>query len=347
MDSVSTSVGGRTVTFSSYSPSIIGTAADILTNPDIGLAAGDNLPFYYAASQNGGAPLSESFFASTDDGATLQGTNDISVGILTGQMSSFSTGNSAASEILASDDTSATLINNNPNGSLIGFTGAGGNTLVGEGVVNAFQTGAGGSDAVLFDAEDAFNQLNSLTSVGQDLVLINAGTNGTQQTNVVTAANGGSDAITLLNGASLFFDNESTPFAGSPTSTLTGSDGSQISVSGPGAISVTAGGGTESFYVSTASGNVTLAGAAGGTDNFIFTPIQQGSTAIKPATLNNVDVVTNFTANDLVTLSGYGAASYGVQVVGGSTVLTLADHTSIVFAGISDPSLVVSGVITR
>lgn len=317
MSTVTGSVGGQPVTYTTQTQSAAQVAQAII-----------NMAGTVAVSGN--TTLSSNFFVATGGASTITGGSNIAVGVLTGQNSVFQSGASQASYIVAGDNTNSAIVNNNPGGSLIAFTGEGGNALVGDGVVNGFQTGNGGSDAVQFDAGSLGLQVNVLTSLGQDAVTINGSTTGGTQVNAITAANNGTDSITLNNGASLTFTNN-----GAGVSTVVASSGSTVNIGGTGSTSVVAGGGAETFSVSTASGNVTLQGANGGIDTFDFVRASAGvSTA--------VDVVTNFSAFDSVNLSGYGAGGYTAAVVNGSTVLTLSDNTKIIFAGVTDPNQVTS-----
>lgn len=325
MATVNGSVGGTPVRFTNQSSNAASLAQSVL-------AAATVAPVTGSLTLGTG----NTYFAATGtQPSTVSGGATITIGVLSGQNTVFNTGNSVASAIVAGDNTNSGIINNNPSGSLVAFTGAGGNALSGQGLINGFQTGIGGQDAVAFAAPTAGNlQVNSLTSLGQDTVSIFGPANGGTQANAITALGNGQDNVTLNNGASLNFVNLSTA-----TSTITASTGSTVTVGGTGATLVQdAGNGNETFNINTAAGNVTLVGSAnGGADTYNFVKLSQtASTA--------VDVVANFDANDRVNLGGYAPNSYAANVVNGSTVLTLSDNTQIVFAGVSNATQVTSRI---
>jgi hypothetical protein len=295
------------------------------------------LSIIQAANAAGATPVTGSqsvpggnFVSTGTTPATVTGGGNVTVGVLAGQNAVFETSSSTASLIVAGNNTNSSIVNNNANGSLIAFTGAGGNALVGGGLINGFQTGVSGQDSVVFGGGNG-TQINLLNSQGQDSVNIVGGGPGTTQVNEIVAIGQGSDAVNLLNGASLTFINLSTA-----TSVISASAGSTVNIGGTGNTSVTAGAGSETFSVNTASGNVTLTGSVSGADTFNFVNLAHTAST-------SVDVVGNFTSSDTVNISGYGAGGgYLANVVNGSTVLTLSDGTQVIFAGITNTTQVTS-----
>jgi len=319
MASVTSSVGGQSVGVSNSSAAVTAIASSIINQAGIVAATGNTT-------------LQGQFFATTASNTTVTGGAAVTVGVLSSPNGVFVTGASQASEVIAGDLTNSTIINTNPNGSLIAFTGAGGNALVGNGVVNAFQTGVGGNDAVNFGNGAGAAQTNVLTSQGQDTVSIVGAGAGKGQVNFVSATGHGNDILNLTNGASLTFVNNSTM-----TSAIAASAGSNMNLVGSGNTSVIAGAGAEGFAISTSSGNVTLSGStSGGADTFNFVRLGQNVSG-------SVDVVANFTSSDSVNLLGYGG-NYNAQVVNGSTVLTLGDGSKVIFAGITSSTAVTSRI---
>ena len=121
--------------------------------------------------------------------------------ILTQVNDSYTTGGTAVSTVVATDNTPVTLINASPGSALLAATGATagstGNTLEGLAGANQFVTGTGGRDAVLLDGA-----ANSLTSNGNDVVLVGG-------PSTIVAAAGGMDNVTQTTGTTLAFFNES------------------------------------------------------------------------------------------------------------------------------------------
>lgn len=325
MPTISGSVGGQNVF------AVVATQA--LANLGQGIVN-------YAGTTNyagSGSTAGSYYTANNTSPATLTGSSTFSLGVLAGKGDTFQTGASLASLIIAGDGTNTNVINNNAYGSIIAVTGQGTNTLQGGGAINAFQTSAGGVDQVTFATQPngPANQANSLISGGQDTVTIFGPGAGVTQSNTIQTIDAGRDVINV-NGATLTFLNTS-----SQASAILATGGSTVNVGGTGATSVTAAAGTGAvtFNVNTASGNVTLTGSsnAADADAFNFAKLQAGAGTAR-------DVVSNFTANDTVRLTGYGAAPYTAQVVGGSTVVTLSDNSTITFSGISNSSLVTSKI---
>ncbi len=215
----------------------------------------------------------------------------------------------ARSTVVAADDTNSTIISANPYGALVGVTGAGANLLMGLAKAVQFITGVGGQDLVFLDGTR-----NTLTSSGSDGVFVGG-------PSTVTATPTGLDHIVMTTGTTLSFVNGS---AASAVDSITGAANGSVVVAGPGNTSVTAGAGSESFFIDTAAGNVTLTGNLHATDTFEF--IEDGNQGANQTT------IANFTGRDAVLLSGYGG--YNVAAMVGNptaSVLSLSDGSRVTF----------------
>ncbi len=237
--------------------------------------------------------------------------------LLDGQGGVYFTGGTTLSTVIAADNSSSTIENNNPFGGLIGVTGAGPNQLLGLAGVNQFATGIGGQDLVVLNGV-----ANSLVSSGSDNVLVGG-------PSTIAAAGTGVDLVTLTAGTTLSFTNGTTATANGArvADTITGFSGSSIIVAGAGNTSIVAGAGPEAFTVDTSAGNVTL-GASGTQDAFSF--VKNLSTATGMTTVNN------YAAGDTISLTGYGTvagSSFNVTTSGANTVLSLSDGSKVTFTG--------------
>ena len=231
------------------------------------------------------------------------------------------TGGTAASTVVATDGTPVTIVNNNPGGALIAVTGAAdgtaGNLLEGLSGANQFITGSGGRDAVLLNGV-----VNNLTTNGADAVLVGG-------PSTIDATASGLDTVAMTAGTSLGFINQSTTPA---ADSIAGAANATVLLVGGGNTSITAGAGSESFFVDTAAGNVTLNGNPGGADAFTF---------IKDAPVASAQaLVTNFTAADVVAVHGY--AGFNVQASAatpGAAMLALSDGSQVTFTNVSVAAL--------
>ena len=230
--------------------------------------------------------------------------------LLTGQLDMFVNNGTTLATVVAADNTNSTIVNANPQGALIGVTGAGANVLVGLVRANQFITGTGGQDAVVLKGGH-----NELTSNGSDAVLV-AGPS------TVTAGAGGLDSIAVTANSVLSFVNGS---AGSAVDSIGGAAGAVIAVAGTGNTSITSGLGTESFSVDTSAGNVTLNANHDAHDIFSFIKDMDAGT--------NQTTVTNFVVGDTVLLHGY--AGYSVTTMAGNpagSILSLSDGSQVTFS---------------
>ena len=148
---------------------------------------------------------------------------------------------------------------------------------------------------------------------------------------------GGTGAATIFgsSGSDLLFAGGSNPdllAAGSGNETLSGlgSSGDNVMWAGAGTDLMGGGSGDETFFAGQGSATI-ISGS--GADLFAFVNGQAGGS----------DVVVGFNPGqgDRVDLQGYGAnevqnALAGATVANGSTTITLSDHTSITFAGVSN-----------
>ena len=216
------------------------------------------------------------------------------------------------SVVVATDNIQATIINNNVGGALLAATGAGENSLQGLTGANQFITGIGGVDDVVLDGS-----YNKLTSNGNDAVNI-AGPA------TVTAAAGGDDGIQLFTGATLaFLNGSSSPMQ----SVINGAPSTITDLVGSGSTSVTAGTGTEYYFVDTSAGNVTLNANPNAQTAITFVHDAAQSTA-------NI-TVQNFSLNDYIAISGYsGANAVTSPTNGANSVLLLSDGSTVTFTGV-------------
>ena len=219
--------------------------------------------------------------------------------------------------VVAADNTSSTIVNNNLGGGMIAVTGAGQNTIEGLGGANQVITGNGGVDTILLEGG-----ANSLTSNGDDIVQVAGPT-------TVTAAAGGLVNIQMLNNTTLAFVNQSA--VGLPD-TVSGASGMIMDLAGPGSTSITAGAGTEYFFVDTSAGNVTLNANPYVTDALTFVRDAPGATA-------NI-VVTGLGTASLVAIHGYGGYSITASTTNpANAVLALSDGSRVTFANTAAASV--------
>jgi Ca2+-binding RTX toxin-like protein len=140
---------------------------------------------------------------------------------------------------------------------------------------------------------------------------------GTGADTLTTAANG---QTTMLGGSggTLFIGNggAATAFGGAGNDTLFAGSGSMVYAEGPGADLVVFG-----------SGSATISGGAG-IDSYV---VANGSAG-------GQDVIDGFkVGTDQLGLFGYAPGAVQTQVTGGSTILTLSDHTVITLVGVTQP----------
>ncbi len=246
---------------------------------------------------------------------TIEGTAAIQTAqvLLAGSSATYVTDLTGVSTVVAGDNTSSTIINNNPSAALIAVTGAGENVLEGLDGANVFITGNGGADNVTLDGF-----YNTLTSNGNDAVTVGGAA-------TVTATAGGDDGIQLLPGATLAFLNTSS----SPMqSVVDGAANTITDLVGQGSTSVTAGNGNEYFFVDTSAGNVTL-----NANPNAFT----GLTFVRDAAVGTANIVVqNLGAADYVAIHGYAGSNIAASATTpNSSVLALSDGSQITFVGVS------------
>ena len=237
--------------------------------------------------------------------------------LLDGQYDTYINNGTALSTVVAADNSNSTVINANPHGALFAATGAGANVLAGFVQANQFVTGAGGQDVVYLNGT-----MNTLTSNGADAVMVGG-------PSTVTASAGGLDTIAMTTGTTLSFVNGSQPSA---VDSITGAANATINVAGSGSTSITAGAGKESFFVDTASGNVTLTANQHATDMFTFTA--------EGASGSNQTTIVNFAAGDGLLLHGY--TGYSVNQLPGNpsgAVLSLSDGSKVTFNDASSATI--------
>ncbi len=245
--------------------------------------------------------------ASTLSGSAAMPMADI---VLDNPGASYTTGASAASIVAVGDGAPSTIINNGAGDALIAVTGAATNTLEGLAGANQFVTGTGGQDAVLL-----YGAANSLTTSGADAVLVGG-------PSTITAAAAGLDLVAMTAGTTLTFVNLT---SGPAADSITGAAGGTVILAGPGNASLTAAAGAEGFVVDTSAGNITLNGAPGGGDTFLF---------VKDASNASANVAVNaFAGNDTLAVHGY--AGFSVQAGAGGAVLALSDGSQVTFGGAS------------
>jgi hypothetical protein len=231
----------------------------------------------------------------------------------------------------AAGATSATISGSNA----VFFGQAGNVTLLDTGLGGTIAAGSGstditdvGSGAVVFGGSGALNFVGGTSGAtiagGSGSMSVAGGSGGT----TLFGASGGAirytgDAGDLLYAAGS--GNETLDASGSSTNDVMvgGQDrgGRDLIIGGAGNDVLAAGGGSD-----------TLVGGAASHDVFVFFSSDGGIAAN--------DVVMNFSANDTVWLSGYGAAAAGDALSGatssgGSTTITLADNTRITFSDIA------------
>ena len=259
--------------------------------------------------------LTSKAVAVSGSGSLVSGATSVpsAVVLLNGQFDTYINNGTTLSTVIAADNSNSTVINMNPYGALVAATGAGANVLAGFVEANQFITGEGGQDSVYLAGAK-----NTLSSSGADAVLVGG-------PSTVTAFASAIDNIVMSKATTLAFVN------GSQTSamdSITGAANATISVAGTGNTSVTGGSGPESFFVDTASGNVTLGGEM--QPNNVFTFVADGLVG------SNQTTVLNFAASDGLHLHGY--TNYYVSNLAGTTggsVLSLSDGSKVTFTNAS------------
>ncbi len=248
---------------------------------------------------------------------TITGTSAIPFAqvLLDNPTATYVTAGTAVSIVVAADAVSDVVVNNNPGGVLLAVTGAAtfngsGDTLEGLAGANQFVTGNGGRDAVLLDGA-----ANNLTTNGTDLVLVGG-------PSTITAAAGGLDNVLMTAGTTLAFINTSSP---QTVDSVRGAANGIVLLAGPGSTAVTAGPGTQFFFVDTSAGNTTLNGGVSGVNAFTFVKDSNNATAQVQ--------VNNLTQNDIVAIHGY--TGFNVQAAPGGAVLSLSDGAQVTFTGVS------------
>lgn len=218
------------------------------------------------------------------------------------------TGGTAASVVVVADAAPATVVNNSAGDSLIAVTGAANNMLGGLAGANEFITGSGGQNAVLLDGG-----ANALSTYGTDAVLVGG-------SSTITVQPGAIDNAVMTTSTTLAFVNLS---ANLTPSSITGAAGATVVMTGPGNTVVTAGAGSESFFVDSSAGNTTLKGSSAGGDGFTFVHDASNSTA--------TIVVSSFVASDTLSVHGYAAFNVQANATGGAS-LSLSDGSQVTFA---------------
>jgi hypothetical protein len=265
--------------------------------------------------------------------------------------STFQLAASATDAVVFGGAGNATIIDAGSNNTIAGASGATAVTLAGShavffgeaGSVSLLDAGSGdtiaagsgstavtaaGAGAVVFGGSGALSFVGGTSGAtiagGSGDVSVTGGSGGT------TLFGGGGGAIHYTGdaGALLYAagsGNETLDASGSSTSNqmFGGQDrgGHDLIIGGSGNDTLVAG-----------SGSDTLAGGFAGHDVFVFFSSNGGIAAN--------DLVMNFTANDTVLLSGYGAVAAGVALSratssGGATTITLSDNTTITFSDIA------------
>jgi hypothetical protein len=308
--SITGSVGGMAVAVNTSTGIQRGLAAQILNS------AGSTNPVAFATASG---PL-------TNKTAIVSGANSLVSGatsvpsatvLLNGQFDTYINNGTAVSTVVAADNSNSTIINANPQGALVAATGAGANVLAGFFKANEFVTGDNGQDIAYLNGAK-----NTLTSNGSDGVMVGG-------PSTITAAFGGLDNIVMTTGTTLSFINGSAPSA---VDSVTGAANATIAVAGTGNTSITAGTGPESFFVDTASGNVTLGANLHATDMFTFTANGSAGT--------NQTTVVNFASGDGVLLHGYTGYSLSpIMGSGSGSVLSLSDGSKVTFSDASTASI--------
>ncbi|HEY6433889.1 MAG TPA: calcium-binding protein [Acetobacteraceae bacterium] len=231
-------------------------------------------------------------------------------------------GNGAASETIVGGAGSTTIWGGS---SALDFFGSGSALLVNGPNANTTMVGSTGAETAFGGAS-----AHEVAFVGSSSLLFAAGSN--DSTTIV----GGTNPATLFGSAGSSITYFSTAggalySAGSGSETLNaaGSTSANTIFGGSGNDSLAGGAGNDLLVAGT--GNSTLSGG-GGNNTFLFVSGHAGG----------VDIVTDFNANDLLLLSGYGPNAGGnalanATVSGGSTTIGLADNTKITFDNITTP----------
>ena len=140
--------------------------------------------------------------------------------------------------------------------------------------------------------------------------------------------------------------------------TLFGSSGNSVTYSGGGNLLYAAGTGNETlnaagstgnnYFIasSIAGGNDSIAAGSGadtliagaGSDTFTAGPGADTFAYFSQFTAGSHEFITGLTANDVVDLSGYGAAATSTTTTNGSTTITLGDNTQITFVNVTNPT---------
>ena len=232
-------------------------------------------------------------------------------------------------------------------GSNGGVFGGSGNLAVLDTGTNDTIVGATGSTTVTASGNGlvVFGQSGPLTFIGGTAGATVVGGSGSE-----TIA-GGSGVTTLFGGSGGTIDYSGTTgslfySAGSGNETLNAGSSTTNDVmfgglDATGGDSIIAGTGSDTIVAGT--GSDTLVGGASSQDQFVFFATNGGAAPD--------DIVANFNPNDQVLLWGYGpsAATAALSTAtssGGSTTITLSDHTQITFSGLSTASSLAGHVIS-
>ena len=248
---------------------------------------------------------------------TLGGTNVINAGAGDNQLFTAS----GADTVMSSGNDIISGVTGTGNDTIFQF---GQSALVGEFSKNLTYIGGSGSATILSGTGSYVINAGTgggLFAGGQAGHNVIAGGTGTAGS---TIFGGGDGDLLLARGSGVTM-----LVAGSGNETLSGADSSanNIFFSTVGSASMTGGAGNDTFFLG--SGSTTVDGG-GGSDVFAISSGQAGG----HVTINN------FNSNEKVQLQGYSAGEASTdlanqQAAGGSTMITLTDHTTITFVGVS------------
>jgi serralysin len=261
-----------------------------------------------------------------------------------GGADTFSAG-SGAETIFAGASGGLYFLNTSPN-LIFASIGAYANTIVGA-AGNATVFGGSGSNLIFGNDENLVVNLQSSAGTivgGAGNTTVYAGTGGNQvmfQGSGALLYDAQSSTSTLISnpnspGAEIFAsdggsvalwgsNNGNTFIAGPGNVTLQGggATGANVYFAGTGADVLVAGSGNDTLVAGT--GDATMVGGAG-RDQFVFINGAAGGSVL----------IENYNPSDQLSLFGYGNSSIvSSQVMGGSLVLTLSDHTTITLQGIN------------
>jgi Ca2+-binding RTX toxin-like protein len=297
-------------------------------------------------------------FGSGDNGeSVLSSTGNLKF-FATGGSGTVVTGGGNNLIVVPSTDTGAWSINTGNGDDTVLAGGSGNDTINAGGGHNAITLGSG-RDVMQSTGDDTVNAGSGSETIGaigtgSDVIFGNSSTLFFVATGGSATVFGGSGSDTFFGGKGPDVVHGGTGgdnflFAGTGTATLFGGgSGDQLFAAGNAAQALHAGVGNETLFGGFSSGLDTFYGGTGavtitagsGTNQFVFTDGQAGGTAS----------IQGFTSGrDQVDLQGYGKnevanALKSQTVVGGTDTITLSDHTTISFASVS--SLTASDFIT-